>query len=118
MVIGGTSLFGGMGSIVGSVIGTFIPTVLRNGLIIGGINPFWQQVTIGAILIAAVLSTADRIPSLSGKVVSGRLDVARAITFNAGGTTPPPAADTTGATVTNVAFTGSGNFNSRSILAT
>lgn len=54
VVIGGTSLFGGMGSIVGSVIGTFIPTVLRNGLIIGGINPFWQQVAIGAILIVAV----------------------------------------------------------------
>ena len=54
VVIGGTSLFGGMGSIVGSVIGTFIPTVLRNVLIIGGINPFWQQVTIGAILIVAV----------------------------------------------------------------
>jgi ribose transport system permease protein len=54
VVIGGTSLFGGMGSLVGTVIGTFIPTVLRNGLIIGGINPFWQQVAIGAILIAAV----------------------------------------------------------------
>jgi ribose transport system permease protein len=54
VVIGGTSLFGGMGSIVGSVVGTFIPTTLRNGLIIGGINPFWQQVAIGAILIGAV----------------------------------------------------------------
>ncbi|CAN5785797.1 ABC transporter permease [soil metagenome] len=54
VVIGGTSLFGGMGSIVGSVVGTFIPTTLRNGLIIGGINPFWQQVAIGAILVGAV----------------------------------------------------------------
>lgn len=54
VVIGGTSLFGGFGSMVGSVIGTFIPTVLRNGLIIGDINPFWQQVAIGAILIVAV----------------------------------------------------------------
>lgn len=54
VVIGGTSLFGGIGSMIGTVIGTFIPTVLRNGLIIGGINPFWQQVAIGAILIAAV----------------------------------------------------------------
>jgi ribose transport system permease protein len=54
VVIGGTSLFGGMGSIVGSVVGTFIPTTLRNGLIIGGINPFWQQVIIGAILVGAV----------------------------------------------------------------
>jgi ribose transport system permease protein len=54
VVIGGTSLFGGMGSIFGSVVGTFIPAVLRNGLVIGGINPFWQQVAIGAILIVAV----------------------------------------------------------------
>ena len=54
VVIGGTSLFGGMGSILGTIAGAFIPTVLRNGLIIGGIDPFWQQVLIGAILIAAV----------------------------------------------------------------
>ncbi|CAN5786640.1 ABC transporter permease [soil metagenome] len=54
VVIGGTSLFGGLGSIVGSVVGTFIPTVLRTGFIIGGINPFWQQVAIGGILIVAV----------------------------------------------------------------
>jgi ribose transport system permease protein len=54
VVIGGTSLFGGIGSIIGSVVGTFIPTVLRTGFIIGGIDPFWQQVAIGAILIIAV----------------------------------------------------------------
>ncbi|HEY8447366.1 MAG TPA: ABC transporter permease [Thermomicrobiales bacterium] len=54
VVIGGTSLFGGTGTVIGSVIGTFIPAVLRNGLVIGGIQPFWQQVVIGAILIVAV----------------------------------------------------------------
>jgi ribose transport system permease protein len=54
VVIGGTSLFGGMGSIVGTVIGTFIPAVLSNGLVIGGIQPFWQDVLIGLILIVAV----------------------------------------------------------------
>ena len=43
-----------MGSIIGTVIGTFIPAMLRNGLVIGGINPFCQQVLVGAILIAAV----------------------------------------------------------------
>ena len=53
-VIGGTSLFGGLGSIVGTVIGAFIPAVLRNGLIISGVKPFWQNVTIGMILILAV----------------------------------------------------------------
>jgi ribose transport system permease protein len=54
VVIGGTSLFGGMGSIVGTVIGAFIPAVLANGLVIGRVDSFWQQVVVGAILIIAV----------------------------------------------------------------
>jgi ribose transport system permease protein len=54
VVIGGTSLFGGLGSIIGTVIGAFIPATLRNGLVIGGINPFYQQVLVGGILLAAV----------------------------------------------------------------
>jgi ribose/xylose/arabinose/galactoside ABC-type transport system permease subunit len=54
VVIGGTSLFGGMGSIIGTVIGAFIPATLRNGLVIGGINPFYQQVLVGGILLLAV----------------------------------------------------------------
>ena len=53
-VIGGTSLFGGIGSIVGSVVGTFIPAVLRNGFVIHGVQPFWQEVAIGVVLILAV----------------------------------------------------------------
>jgi ribose transport system permease protein len=53
-VIGGTSLFGGIGSIVGSVVGTFIPAVLRNGFVIRGVQPFWQEVAIGIVLILAV----------------------------------------------------------------
>ena len=54
VVIGGTSLFGGIGSIVGTVVGVFIPAVLRNGFIIVGVQPFWQQVAVGAVLILAV----------------------------------------------------------------
>ncbi len=54
VVIGGTSLFGGYGSILGSVIGVFIPATLQNGFVIIGIQPFWQQVVVGAVLIAAV----------------------------------------------------------------
>lgn len=53
-VIGGTSLFGGIGTIGGSVVGAFIPTVLRNGLVITRVQPFWQNVAIGAVLILAV----------------------------------------------------------------
>jgi ribose transport system permease protein len=54
VVIGGTSLFGGIGTIVGSVVGTFIPAVLRNGFVIAGVQPFWQEVAIGIVLILAV----------------------------------------------------------------
>jgi ribose transport system permease protein len=54
VVLGGTSLFGGIGSIAGTVIGVFIPIVLLNGFVILGIPPFWQTVAMGAVLILAV----------------------------------------------------------------
>jgi ribose transport system permease protein len=54
VVIGGTSLFGGVGTIVGSAVGVFIPAVLQNGFIIVGIQPYWQEVAVGGVLIAAV----------------------------------------------------------------
>jgi len=54
VVIGGTSLFGGVGTIFGTVVGLFIPAVLQNGFVIVGVQPFWQQVAVGAVLVAAV----------------------------------------------------------------
>lgn len=54
VVIGGTSLFGGVGTIAGTVVGLFIPAVLQNGFVITGVQPFWQQVAVGAVLITAV----------------------------------------------------------------
>ena len=54
VILGGTSLYGGIGSVLGTVIGIFIPTVLQNGLIIENVQPFWQNVAVGFILIAAV----------------------------------------------------------------
>jgi ribose transport system permease protein len=54
VVIGGTSLFGGIGNILGTVVGVFIPAVLQNGFVILGVQAFWQPVAVGAVLIAAV----------------------------------------------------------------
>jgi ribose transport system permease protein len=54
VVIGGTSLFGGIGTILGTVFGVFIPAVLTNGFIIAGVQPFWQEIAVGAVLIGAV----------------------------------------------------------------
>ena len=53
-MIGGTSLFGGIGTMLGTVVGVFIPAVLQNGFVIVGVQPFWQQVAVGAVLIVAV----------------------------------------------------------------
>jgi ribose transport system permease protein len=53
-VIGGTSLFGGRGRMGGTVIGAFIPAVLRNGFILMAVQPYWQNVVVGTVLILAV----------------------------------------------------------------
>lgn len=54
VVIGGTSTFGGEGSVVATLIGAIIVTTIRNGLNILGVNAFWQYVVNGAVIIAAV----------------------------------------------------------------
>jgi ribose transport system permease protein len=54
VVLGGTSLFGGIGTVLGTVVGVFIPAVLQNGFVITGVQPFWRDVAVGAVLIAAV----------------------------------------------------------------
>ena len=65
VVLGGTALTGGRGSVIGTVVGVFIPAVLANGFIIMGIQPFWQMVVIGFVVIAAVY--ADQIKRGSGE---------------------------------------------------
>ncbi|HSP72592.1 MAG TPA: ABC transporter permease [Gaiellaceae bacterium] len=54
VVLGGTSLFGGIGSILMTAVGAFVPTVLQNGLVIKDVQPFWQEVVVGATIIFAV----------------------------------------------------------------
>ncbi len=55
VVIGGASLFGGRGSVVGTLIGVLIMVMIRNGLNLMGISPFWQGSAIGSIIIIALL---------------------------------------------------------------
>jgi fructose transport system permease protein len=54
VVIGGTSLFGGRGSIWGTIVGTLIVSVLRNGLTLSGFDPLWQDLVTGVLVISAV----------------------------------------------------------------
>ena len=55
VVIGGTSLSGGVGSVTGTVIGAAIIGVLNNGLVLLDVSPFWQQVAKGAVILLAVI---------------------------------------------------------------
>lgn len=55
VIIGGASLFGGEGTILGTVIGALIISIIQNGLIFLGINPFWQFIAVGSVIILAVL---------------------------------------------------------------
>ncbi len=60
VVIGGTSLSGGRGSVLGTVLGAVIIGVLNNGLVLLNVSPFWQQVVKGfVILIAVVIDKAN-----------------------------------------------------------
>lgn len=54
VVLGGTSLFGGIASIGGSILGSLVPVMLQNGLVILQVQPFYQFVIVGIILILAV----------------------------------------------------------------
>ena len=55
VVIGGTSLNGGKGTIWGTVIGAVIIGVLNNGLVLLNVSPFWQQVVKGGVILLAVI---------------------------------------------------------------
>jgi fructose transport system permease protein len=54
VVIGGTSLFGGRGSIFGTLVGALIVGMFRNGLVLAGADVLWQEFTIGLLIIVAV----------------------------------------------------------------
>ena len=59
-MIGGTSLFGGEGSVFGTMLGAAIFAVLANILNPAGVSPFTQQIVKGAIIVAAALLERQR----------------------------------------------------------
>lgn len=63
-VLGGTSLFGGRGTIIGTIIGAFIIGVLHNGLDLLTITPYWQTTTIGGVVLLALVLDAFRLRKL------------------------------------------------------
>jgi ribose/xylose/arabinose/galactoside ABC-type transport system permease subunit/ABC-type sugar transport system substrate-binding protein len=64
VVIGGTSLFGGEGSIAGTLLGAAMMGIVRNGLILLNVSAYWQSVAIGAVILVAC--SLDRARGLIG----------------------------------------------------
>lgn len=65
--IGGASLTGGQGTIIGTVIGAFIIAVIQFGLVFSGLPPYWQFVAVGLVIIVAVLVDQSK-----HRIVGGR----------------------------------------------
>ncbi len=64
--IGGASLTGGQGTVIGTVIGAFIIAVIQFGLVFSGLPPYWQFVAVGLVIIVAVLVDQSRDRLLQG----------------------------------------------------
>jgi ribose/xylose/arabinose/galactoside ABC-type transport system permease subunit len=60
-VIGGTSLRGGIGNVVGVIYGAALLAVVRNGLVLTGVTEYWQQIVIGGVIALAVLIDRFRV---------------------------------------------------------
>ena len=60
VIIGGVSLFGGAGSVIGTVIGSLIIAVLTTGLVMLNVQAFWQFIVVGVVVIVAVLIDQSR----------------------------------------------------------
>jgi len=54
VVLGGASLSGGVGSIFGAFLGVLFMSLLQNAMIVAGINPFWQLIVVGIVLVTSV----------------------------------------------------------------
>ena len=60
VIIGGVSMFGGAGTVIGTVIGALIIAVLTTGLVMLNVDAFWQFIVVGAVVIVAVLIDQSR----------------------------------------------------------
>jgi simple sugar transport system permease protein len=68
VVLGGASIFGGRGSVLGTVLGVFLIQLIQNSLILAGIPTEWQRTAVGAILLVGVSVQAVSAKRSSRKV--------------------------------------------------
>jgi ribose transport system permease protein len=64
-ILGGAALTGGRGSVIGAVVGAITLSVIQNIINLSGVNPAWETLIVGAIILAAVI--VDRMVTLAAK---------------------------------------------------
>ena len=67
VVVGGTSLAGGKGSELGTILGVFTVAIIENGMNFIGVNAYYQNIVFGIFVLAAIALTVDR--SIRGQIV-------------------------------------------------
>jgi len=72
VVVGGTSLSGGMGKILGTLIGVFVISVIQNGMNLLGMESYTQQVVLGSVILIAVLLDKVRGGKFLSNIISKR----------------------------------------------
>ena len=60
VVLGGTALSGGKGNLLGTILGVFTVSIIRNGMNIVGVDVFWQNIVFGLVILGAIAITTDR----------------------------------------------------------
>lgn len=66
VIIGGTSMYGGYGSVIGTILGCAMMEVLSNAMVLLHVSVYWQKIAIGVIMIAAVGMDTFRLRKISG----------------------------------------------------
>ena len=76
VVLGGASLIGGVGTVLGTILGLTLLAVMQNGLVLLGVSSYWSQFFVGLVILVSVSSTALGLRRRARSVVAERRDAA------------------------------------------